>query len=409
MRVLYVTGAFPYPLTSGFLRHYFFIRELAQRRHEITLLAQAGPRFEPAHAAELERYAERVWPFSGSSSRHRVVRALRRAGAFAQGPDAARAARLMKSAIERLLAAERFDVVFLAGKAAFATVDAVRDGPLVADLCDAASVRLRSALRYDPPERLLFSAMEYAEIRRIEQGMIRRADRLVFASARDQEALVGNHEPHAAVVPNGVDLDFWRRTTPDLGLDTIVFTGVMSYPPNTDAALQLIHEILPRVRRRVEGARLLLVGRNPSWRLRRAARHPGVELTGYVADVRPYLEQATVFAAPLRFGAGIQNKLLEAMAMELPAVVSPLVAGGLASTNGDRPPLDVAADPDEMAHLICQTLEQRRQQVLAVHREGRRFVADHFQWSRSAEALEAVLMSAIRGASQDRKACSPSH
>jgi glycosyltransferase involved in cell wall biosynthesis len=209
------------------------------------------------------------------------------------------------------------------------------------------------------------------------------------------------------VIANGVDLDFWRRSTPELGLDTIILTGVMSYPPNTDAALQLIHEVLPRVKRSVPGAKLLIVGRNPSWRLERAAHGPDVELTGYVADIRPYLERATVFAAPLRFGAGIQNKVLEAMAMELPAVVSPLVADGISSANGERAPLHIAAEPDQFAGLICHELELRRKSFVA-QSDSRRFVASHFQWGRSVDKLEEVLTSSVSGPVMGGRVCSPS-
>jgi polysaccharide biosynthesis protein PslH len=409
MRILYVTGAFPYPLTSGYLRHYFFIRELAHRKHEITLLAVAGSRFEPAHAAELERYAERVLPFSaGARGRTRLARVMRQAGSPVNGPAGTAEVRLMRSCVQRLLAEQRFDAALLAGRAAFGAVEAVGDIPLVADICDASSMRLKKALHYEPPERLLLSALDYVKVRRIEREMVQRADRLMFASVRDRDTLVGANEPRASVVANGVDLDFWQRSTPTLGRDTIIMTGVMSYPPNTDAALQLIHKVLPLVRRSVPDAKLLLVGRNPSWRLKRAARGPGIELTGYVADIRPYLEQATVFAAPLRFGAGIQNKVLEAMAMEIPTVVSPLVAEGISSPNGAPPPFHVASHPEQFADLICRELAQRRENSLAVQGDARRFVANHFQWGRSGDAIEEILTSAVSRMPRGRKACSPS-
>src|SRR5206468_215326 len=130
----------------------------------------------------------------------------------------------------------------------------------------------------------------------------------------------------------------------------------MEYPPNTDAALYLIEEILPLVQRTVPAAQALIVGRDPPARLRSAGQRPGVTVTGFVDDVRPYLERATVFAAPLRFGAGIQNKVLEAMAMEVPVVASPLAADGLRTEDGAQPPLDVARTTEEFADRIARRL-----------------------------------------------------
>jgi len=146
----------------------------------------------------------------------------------------------------------------------------------------------------------------------------------------------------------------------------------------------------------VPGAQVLIVGRDPTPRLQRAGKQPGVTVTGFVDDVRPYLERATVFAAPLRFGAGIQNKLLEAMAMEVPVVASPLAADGLRTESGQRPPVAVASDREQFAAKIVQQLKRRADQP-APDAEARRFVHDHFVWSRSAAQLENIFRTVTAG------------
>ena len=182
-------------------------------------------------------------------------------------------------------------------------------------------------------------------MRRIEARIVRRAAHVMFASERDRLLIMGAATtPEASIVPNGVDLAFWRRTALTLGRDRIVFTGAMHYPPNVDAALVLANQVLPLVRRRLPEVSLDIVGRDPAPALLAIADRPGVRVTGYVPDVRPYLDGASVFAAPLRFGAGIQNKLLEALAMEVPVVASTLAIDGL-RVGREAPPAAVADDP----------------------------------------------------------------
>ncbi len=410
MRILHISSVFPFPLTSGYLRQYFLIQGLSARGHAITLLAIAGPRFEPGHAAAVQRFAERVITFPSSTQRGGIGGAALRARSLVGGPAADQAVQAMRETARRLIAEERFDVVLLSGKQAFAVGEALEGVPLVADVCDAGSMRLKGALRYARPGRLILSVLDCAHVRRIEHETVRRAARLVFASARDRDALVGATPvgcARASVVPNGVDLSFWQRNTAERGRDTIAFTGVMSYPPNADAALHLIEDVLPLVRRSVPAAKLLIVGRNPSRRLMHAAKRSATEVTGFVDDVRPFLERATVFAAPLRFGAGIQNKVLEAMAMEVPAVVSPLVAEGLSPANGPPPPLRIASEPKEFADALIGELRLRETNP-APFSEARRYVAAHFQWERSGAALEEVLWGAVHGDPVEASVCSPS-
>jgi glycosyltransferase involved in cell wall biosynthesis len=106
--------------------------------------------------------------------------------------------------------------------------------------------------------------------------------------------------------------------------------------------------------------------------------------------MRPYLEQASLFVAPLRFGAGLQNKLLEAMAMEVPVVTSPLAAAGLTTAGGDGPPFEIAGDVRQFSDTIIDRLRRQSGDGLP-DRTGRQFVAEHFDWARNARRLEAIL------------------
>jgi len=283
------------------------------------------------------------------------------------------------------------------GKKTIAATDPLRGVPVVADLCDATTLRIRRSFKYASPARLPLLLLEYAQIRRMEKAIVRQVRHSVFISCRDRESIVGREIARTTIVPNGVDLDFWKRSSPERGRDTIVFTGAMDYRPNTDAAIHLIEAILPIVRRTVPEARLQIVGRDPTPALVEAGRQSGVEVTGFVDDVRPYLEGATVFAAPLRFGAGVQNKVLEAMAMEVPVVASALAADGLRTEDGELPPLDVADDPERFADLVAGKLRARDADPRP-DAAVRRFVERHFVWSRAGETLDRVIRQTVNGA-----------
>jgi glycosyltransferase involved in cell wall biosynthesis len=184
----------------------------------------------------------------------------------------------------------------------------------------------------------------------------------------------------------------------------------MSYAPNEDAALRLVDEVLPRVRRAVPEAEVVIVGREPSARLRERAALPGVHVTGFVPDVRPFLAAATVFAAPLRFASGVQNKVLEALAMGVPVVTTPEVADGLRVDAACQAPVLVADDPRELAERIVKLLGQPALRE-RLGREGRRFVEEHFDWERSARRLEQLCQRACADAAPAQvpvtRACRP--
>jgi polysaccharide biosynthesis protein PslH len=391
MRILYVTQGFPYPLTSGFLRHYHFIRELSAR-HTIDLLAVVGADYQPAYATAMAPYTARVQTFQAA---HRSRTAWRKARLRAQAllmPQRGDAAvRQLRDAVRDLARNTRYDAVVLTGKRTFPVLDVLPGVPVVADLCDATSMRVLGHLEHARGWRRIALAMELVEVRRVERWLVQRAAHLVFAAARDRDALVpATGHMRCSVIPNGVDVDYWRRTSARLGERQIVFTGAMQYAPNEDAALYLADAIMPLVRRTIPDAELWIVGRDPKPRLSAAGAQPGVEVTGFVDDVRPFLERAAVFAAPLRFGAGIQNKLLEAMAMAVPVVASPLAADGLRTGDGGTPPLQTAGDAAAFAAALAARLTAARRDPTP-DLAARQYVEAHFRWETNAAALEQVL------------------
>jgi glycosyltransferase involved in cell wall biosynthesis/thymidylate kinase len=389
MRILYVTAELPWPLSSGYLRHFHFLRALGTR-HDVTLLSLTGRGpVSPQTAAALAPHVRRLRVFGADPVA---------AGAAARAAQLRRAARRLASAVQEELDATRYDVVLLSGKDTMPALRAVRVAPLVVDVCDAASLRLRGELAVAPARRRPVVAARLAQMRGIERRLAQRTPRLLFASERDRDAVL-RHRAGGAVVPNGVDIEHWSRTSPPAQAPRIVFSGVMGYRPNHDAAMRLAERVLPRVRAVVGDAELVLAGRDPRPSLLEAAhRVPGVVVTGALADLRPDLEAAAVYCAPLRFAAGIQNKLLEAMALELPVVTTPVAAAGL-RIGGDDGPVEVAADDDGLADALIRLLGDPVERA-RLGAAGRRHVERHSSWERSAALLEAELERAARAPRQ---------
>ncbi|MGE3315943.1 MAG: glycosyltransferase [Planctomycetaceae bacterium] len=410
MRILYLTHGFPYPLTSGRLRQYHFIRELAER-HSVTLVSIVGKGCTSADIEAVEAVADRVMTVVSAAKdggfRQKTINRLRTL--FTESNPALDR---MRQTVQELLSKEPFDAI-VASAGTMAILDGLNTPPVVCDICDAAALHLRGRIRYAPWLRrpLLKLAIRLAE--QYTTKIASKADHVLFASQRDLEAAVKDESSRASVVANGVDIEYWKRSTPALGCDTIIFTGGMRYAPNNDAALYLIRDILPIVRKSIPEAQLLIVGHSPTAALVDAGRRtPGVTVTGFVEDVRPYMEQAAVFAAPLRFGAGIQNKLLEAMAMEVPIVTSQLAADGLLPGDHIEPPVQVANSTEAYAQAIIRELVARRIDPTPDTR-GRRFVETNFTWEGSGATIEAILKRligepAISSRSDDRNSDSNS-
>jgi glycosyltransferase involved in cell wall biosynthesis len=174
----------------------------------------------------------------------------------------------------------------------------------------------------------------------------------------------------------------------------LVFTGALHYRPNHDAALLLTEKIFPRLKRAFPDLDLLLVGRDPAAELLRAANLHGAIATGSVEDLRPYMERGSIFVAPLRFGMGVQNKLLEALAMELPVVTTPLAADGLRTEAGDHAPVELAGDVDAFVGRITARLSLNGEGA-APHVDGRRYVEENFSWASAVRKLEGALATAL--------------
>jgi glycosyltransferase involved in cell wall biosynthesis len=246
------------------------------------------------------------------------------------------------------------------------------------------------------PLRRRFLAQEVDRVRRFVQTDYPAFDRIVVVSESDRDALAElSNRLRVVVIPNGVDYNYFAPdgSRPEIG--TVAFHGTLDWPPNVTAARYLAERIWPRVLEREAGARLLLVGRNPTAKVEALARTPSITVTGAVSDVRPWLRRAAVYACPMISGAGIKNKLLEAMALRLACVATSRALSGLKATPQRN--LLVADDEEEFAAAIVSLIRgEERRAVLG--RSGREYVCTAHSWAQVAQEYTAVYEDISAGA-----------
>jgi glycosyltransferase involved in cell wall biosynthesis len=392
MKILYVMPRVTHPTIRGELRHYHFLQRLA-KQHDITLLVLSGRDVPSSALDELSRWTRHLVQI-GTPPPHRPAgRGI--AGAIAHLRWRVqkiwrfhRGVREMRECVRHRLQSGGFDLLLLSGSDLHPVVKGLSDVPMVVDWCDTDSVRLRRELRHTRIFEWPWRFLRYRHTRRTEQRLFRQLRHVTFVSWRDRDA-VPEAKHIGTVIPNGCDVTYWTPRSAERG-QRIVFTGVLDYAPNADAARYLLSTIAPLVRREIPDLEVVIAGRNPSPEMVALGKQSqGVTVTGTVPDLRPYLAGAAVFVAPLRFASGMQNKILEAMAMELPVVTTPVAAAGFRHEGREEPPLMVGERPGELAAQIASIMRD----PLSARRlgaEGRRYVRRHCDWERSARMLDRL-------------------
>ena len=302
----------------------------------------------------------------------------------------------MRAAVEAAIQTRNYDLIL---EEAANTVPNLPEGPLgaplIVDSIDEPLLRELRALRHAPwrdrPEHL-YRAWRFW---RYERAMLKRAAVNVYVSEVDA-GVYTRYFPgrKTAVVPNGVDTDYFAPMQVKPDSSYVVFEGNMNFEPNVDTAQVLVQEILPRVRRRIAEARVGLIGRNPTDAVRALASEQ-VEVTGTVEDVRPYLARATVFACPMRLGSGIKNKILQAWAMGRPVVATSESLGGICAKDGVNILVrdDAQAFADAVVELI---LDPQRADELG--KAGRRSVEGQYSWQQRSLQLDQLFSEIASGA-----------
>lgn len=239
-------------------------------------------------------------------------------------------------------------------------------------------------------------AREGRKLGQWEARMAQQFDATLLVSG-PEAALLQQRVPQArrkiAAFENGVDAEFFSpdRAYPNpypADVRTIVFTGAMDYWPNIDAVCWFANEIFPAIRKQRPEAQFIIVGSRPAAEVKNLAQQPGIVVTGTVPDVRPYLAHAACVVAPLRIARGVQNKVLEAMAMARPVVVTPQAAEGIRSIAG----VDYALAPDAHA-FITAVVQQLSHNDTSMGQSARKRILLNYDWGRNLAVVDGCFHS----------------
>jgi glycosyltransferase involved in cell wall biosynthesis len=424
MDILFVVPYVPSPVR---VRPYHLIRALARRGHRImlaTVWASAGERTELDRlAAEgIRVHARHLPPWRSAWN---CLRA-------APGQAPLQAAYCWQPALARelvvMLRQSAFDVVHVEHlRGARYALDIA--GAFRAQSANAGSKPGRTALIWDSVDCIshlfeqaahrsrsvktrLMARFELQRTRTFEGWMVSQVDRVLVTSEADRRAL-GSLPPHGSrisssgmrpppdwisVLPNGVDLEYFMPLDEPREPATLVITGKMSYHANVTAVQHLLHDIMPRIWTHRPEVRVWVVGQSPPRELRQLGStdlsKPGrVAVTGAVPDIRPYLWRSTLAVAPLLYGAGIQNKVLEAMACATPVVASPLAVSALTIQPGQD--VALADSADEFAWAVLSLLDDP-QRCAQLGKAARGYVQAHHAWTAVAGQLEEIYENTTR-------------
>jgi len=373
--------------------NYHLLRELS-RRHTISLLSLAETPQEARFAEAVRPYCEQLQVVCRPIPRSILARC--RNLLTDRDPFCVRQhhSESFRTHLSRWLQTMPFDVVHMTYTPMAQYAADLGDLPSVLALVDCMSRLFSSnAQTASNPLAKLYWQSQAGKMRGYEQAALGTIRRAVVATQADKDALPQSPGP-VTVIPCGVDTDYFAPSAdPDDG-SSILFRGILSFPPNVDAASYFCRAIYPLVRRAVPNARLILAGRDPAPALRRLAdATAGITLTGSLPDIRPVMARATVHVCPVRSGSGVKLKILEAMAMGKAIVTTSCGLSGIAAEPGRD--LLVADGPEDFAGAVVRVLREPelRQRLGAA---ARMVAAREHAWHAVARRYEEVYSEACR-------------
>jgi polysaccharide biosynthesis protein PslH len=357
-------------------------------RHEVTVCSLARTEAEAADAEGIAAHCARFFV-------HRVNEPLQILRMVARVPTATPSSlgyfysTSMARQIHRLLAAERFDMIFVHCSSVAQYVAAHSGTPKILDFGDMDSQKWFEYARCKPLPVRAGYRLEGMKMLAEEKRLAHRFDLCTTTTRGEWETLesYGTGAP-TDWFPNGVDSEYFAPDGDGYDADTISFVGRMDYYPNQECMLDFCANTLPRLRHGRPNIRLTIIGAEPSLAIRRLGQLPRVTVTGSVPDVRPYVQRSALMVAPLNIARGTQNKILEAMAQAVPVVASGVAARGVDANPGEH--LLVANTPDEYEAAIMSVLDNGNERA-RLAAAGRARMRSHHDWVLSMRRLDTII------------------
>lgn len=385
MRILLLTQSLPRPLTNGYnLRIEHYVRRLAER-HEVHLVSRDVGELPPD--AEQLFASVTIVPLRHAPSASNPLQRLRWAFSVDRVVDRDPA---VHEAVRAVADRVRPDVVWISGWFMLVYAETVADIPILGDVIDegAEEARVVHSRAVGLRDKLV-TRKRWHMARAFERNFFPKAKLICLVSEADRE-FVQRDVPglKLRVVHNGVDPDHFHPLGEPPLHPSLVFEGNMVHVPNAEGVVHFWRTAWPQVREAFPEVSLTICGRDPLPEVQALDREDGIEVTGFVDDVRPYVDRASVFISPLIGGAGIKNKVLQAWAMAKAVIATPLSSGGLDCRPGEN--IVIAEPGADFGRAVIEVLSDdalRRR----LGEGGRQTVLERYSWDAKTLELEACL------------------
>ncbi len=385
MKILFLANRVPYPPYRGDKLKIFNLAKRLLGKHELYLLTFAQNEEDLTYKTELEKIFKEVhfvylpkWKSALNCISGIWDTAPLQVLYFKSG--------VMKRELDHLLGMHKFDAIHVQHLRMSPYLSEKKNHARILDLPDAFSLYWER--RKTVKRGLLTTIFENIEQKRVlaYEQILKEYNLSLVCSREDLEYLQKTHGVNnLRLLPNGVDMTTFTAGNHDYSHNkTLLFTGNMDYAPNVDAVVYFTASILPLIRQHCPDVQFIIAGQRPVPKVAELA-NDHVKVTGFIKDLAAMYNSASVVVAPLRFGAGTQNKVLEAMAMGIPVVCSNIGFGGLGITSGEG--AFMQTDPQAFANTVIDLLssESMRKQT---GEAGMQVIKTKFDWDVVTQMLE---------------------
>ncbi len=384
MKLLVLSSRFPLPLEKGDkLRIYHQLKYLS-KDHEITLIALSDHHPEETWLQEMNQICRKVHVIYQAHWKS-VVNAIL---AYAKGQPASVGYfehMGSKQVVQKIIDVERPDIIYVQLIRMVPYVTHVTGSKVALDYMDAFSLRaIRRAERSSGIVQW-FWRRESDLLRKFEVISQSKFNHRFIISNTDKEHLEEAGVTALTLLPNGVDTEYFKPNHSEAPQYDLVFVGNMSYHPNILAAKYLVQQIARHLKQKLPELKILIAGASPSREVL-LLQNDWIKVTGYLEDIRTAYSNGKVFVAPIFTGSGLQNKILEAMAMEVPCVTTSIVADGIGAPQAL---VRIAGDIDSFCREIEALLEHEDERK-SLGCEARKFVTEQFAWEQCCSPLDLL-------------------
>jgi polysaccharide biosynthesis protein PslH len=385
MRILFLTSRFPYPLEKGDkLRAFYQIVELS-KRHEIILAAVSDKNVTDEDLEALKPFCKKI--LVHNLSKPRLIGNLSKA--FFNGKPFQVEyfySEEFKERIDEVIENDHPHAIFCQLVRMAEYVKDVNHIPKTLDYQDAFSKGLERLAQSTSIFKKLPVRMEWKRMLRYEKEIFDSFEHKIIISEQDRNLIPHPKNNEIKIIPNGVDLTFYVPMERTKKYD-LIFAGNMNYPPNIESAIYIAQKIMPLLLKKKPDLKLVIAGATPSSEILKL-ESKNIHVTGWVDDIREPFAESRIHLAPMLISIGLQNKILQAMAMKIPCIVSSLANNAIHAPTNDC--LLIADKPEEYVEKILLLLNDEKLYT-KLSENAYQFVHQNFDWTAMAAPLEKIL------------------